>query len=51
MVEERLITAIWILLMMYLAYRFFTKKYTVPPEDNMKDILNSDKYKVKGQHD
>ena len=50
-----MITAIWILVMIYLAYRYFmnktSKKENLASDNNVSDILNSDKYKVKGQYD
>jgi hypothetical protein len=50
--NERLITAIWILTLIYLAYRIFAnKKGYYKPKDEVEEILRSDKYKVKGQHD
>ncbi len=55
MVTERLISAIWILVLIYLAYRFILSKKkgynSYNPDDKIDEIIRSEKYKVKGQHD
>jgi len=49
---ERLLYALWILLMIYLIYRMFAKRtLKIQSFSKIDEVINSDKYKPKGQHD
>ncbi len=57
--NERFILALWILALIYLAYRLFNSRMNDSKKkqkialnlDRYDDIVSSDKYKVKGQYD
>jgi len=49
---ERLLYALWILLMIYLIYRIFTRRtLKIQSFSKIDEVVNSEKYKPKGQHD
>jgi len=49
--NTRLFYALWILAIGYFLYRTIFKKRKVILKDPVEDVINSDKYKVKGQFD
>ena len=59
MFNERFILALWVLALLYLAYRLFESlrekqklaEGYVQGYDKYNEIINSEKYKVKGQYD
>ncbi len=59
MLNDRFILALWVLAVIYLAHRIFaslkekqklTQEYSAG-SDKYDEIINSEKYKVKGQYD
>jgi len=50
--NERLFVALWILLAIYVSYRLIiSKKKKIIKYDKLDEVINNDKYKVKGQYD
>ena len=49
--NERLLLALGILAIIYLIYRVLFRMHNVQAEDKLDEVINSDKYKVKGQYD